>query len=73
WQQLDVETRRHQVEWKWLKGHAGHDDNERCDVLAGEQMAALRKKHSKEELRRALEAFRENQESPRQNTTSSLI
>jgi ribonuclease HI len=59
WQQLDSETRRHTIEWKWLKGHAGHADNERCDVLAGEQMASLRKKHSKEELAKALKSFRQ--------------
>lgn len=58
WQQLDTETRRHTIEWKWLKGHAGHADNERCDVLAGTQMAAIRKKHTKDELHRAVEAFR---------------
>ncbi|MGN6554123.1 MAG: ribonuclease HI [Verrucomicrobiota bacterium] len=58
WQQLDTETRRHTIEWKWLKGHAGHADNERCDVLAGNQMSAIRKKHTKDELHRAVEAFR---------------
>ncbi|PSU87168.1 ribonuclease HI [Photobacterium kishitanii] len=34
WQQLDRETQRHQVQWHWVKGHAGHPENERCDVLA---------------------------------------
>lgn len=34
WQQLDQETQRHQVQWHWVKGHAGHPENERCDVLA---------------------------------------
>ncbi|MFD2180331.1 ribonuclease HI [Veronia pacifica] len=34
WKQLDEETRRHQVNWEWVKGHAGHPENERCDVLA---------------------------------------
>ncbi|OBU25744.1 ribonuclease HI [Photobacterium kishitanii] len=34
WQQLDLETQRHQVQWHWVKGHAGHPENERCDVLA---------------------------------------
>jgi ribonuclease HI len=63
WQQLDAETRRHKIDWKWLKGHAGHADNERCDELAGEQMSAIRKKHTKDELRRALDAFKSG-ESP---------
>lgn len=49
WQALDELNARHQVEWKWVKGHAGHPENERCDelaraategsVLAGQSMA----------------------------------
>lgn len=34
WQRLDQETQRHQVSWHWVKGHAGHPENERCDELA---------------------------------------
>ncbi|EGR4452501.1 ribonuclease HI [Vibrio cholerae] len=34
WQALDEETARHQVEWRWVKGHAGHRENEMCDELA---------------------------------------
>ncbi len=34
WQALDKETARHQVEWRWVKGHAGHRENEICDELA---------------------------------------
>ncbi|KPA54650.1 ribonuclease H [Photobacterium leiognathi subsp. mandapamensis] len=34
WQRLDTETQRHQVQWHWVKGHAGHPENERCDELA---------------------------------------
>ncbi len=34
WQQLDAETQRHTVSWHWVKGHAGHPENERCDDLA---------------------------------------
>ncbi len=36
WQRLDEETKRHQISWKWVKGHSGHPDNERCDELARE-------------------------------------
>jgi ribonuclease HI len=64
WKELDRLSASHELTWSWLKGHAGHADNERCDLLAGEQMAALRKKHSKEDLRRALEHFRENGSNP---------
>jgi ribonuclease HI len=34
WKLLDAEVQRHQVHWHWVKGHSGHDENERCDVLA---------------------------------------
>ena len=36
WQELDVLTNNHQIEWKWVKGHAGHAGNERADELANE-------------------------------------
>lgn len=34
WQRLDAANNRHQVKWHWVKGHAGHKENERCDELA---------------------------------------
>ncbi|MDX1375396.1 MAG: ribonuclease HI [Burkholderiales bacterium] len=34
WQQLDALAVRHAVSWHWVKGHAGHDGNERADALA---------------------------------------
>ena len=34
WQRLDAAQARHDVHWKWIKGHAGHDENERADALA---------------------------------------
>lgn len=34
WQALDEETQRHQIEWRWVRGHTGHADNERADQLA---------------------------------------
>lgn len=36
WQRLEEETRRHQVEWRWVKGHAGHEGNEIADQLANQ-------------------------------------
>jgi len=43
WQRLDAALQRHQVSWHWVKGHAGHDDNERADELAREGMAPFKK------------------------------
>lgn len=34
WQQLDEQVARHRVRWRWVKGHAGHAENERADALA---------------------------------------
>ncbi len=34
WKALDEETQRHQIDWRWVKGHAGHRENEMCDELA---------------------------------------
>ncbi|MBS9423663.1 ribonuclease HI [Photorhabdus caribbeanensis] len=34
WQRLDQAISRHDIDWLWVKGHAGHDENERCDELA---------------------------------------
>ena len=34
WQQLDALAAKHEVEWIWVKGHAGHPENERADELA---------------------------------------
>jgi len=34
WQRLDEATHRHDIRWAWVKGHAGHPENERADELA---------------------------------------
>ncbi|WP_428699813.1 ribonuclease HI [Stappia sp.] len=44
WQALDTARNRHEVVWHWVKGHAGHDDNERADELARKGMAPFKKK-----------------------------
>lgn len=42
WQRLDAENTRHQVSWEWVKGHAGHPENERADELARAGMAPFK-------------------------------
>jgi ribonuclease HI len=42
WQRLDSAAGRHEVRWHWVKGHAGHDMNERADALAREAIVAVR-------------------------------
>jgi ribonuclease HI len=42
WQRLDAAIARHTVHWHWVRGHAGHDLNERADELAREAIAELR-------------------------------
>ena len=37
WQRLDVLAKLHTIEWIWVKGHAGHIENERCDEIAKTQ------------------------------------
>jgi ribonuclease HI len=43
WERLDLARKQHQVDWRWLKGHAGHVENERADELAREEIKRLRK------------------------------
>ncbi|MBI4659395.1 MAG: ribonuclease HI [Verrucomicrobia bacterium] len=50
WRQLDELAARHRVTWHWLKGHAGHPDNERCDRLARAEVAKIRQRHTPEQL-----------------------
>jgi ribonuclease HI len=42
WQRLDAALGHHRVRWHWVKGHAGHDLNERADRLAREAIVAIR-------------------------------
>ena len=43
WQALDAARKNHKVTWHWVKGHAGHPENERADELAREGMAPYKK------------------------------
>ena len=42
WQRLDAAQARHDVTWEWVKGHAGHPENERADELARAGMAPFK-------------------------------
>jgi ribonuclease HI len=44
WQRLDAALGTHKVSWHWVKGHAGHDDNERADELARDGMAPFKRR-----------------------------
>ena len=57
WRQLDQLAAPHRITWKWLKGHAGHPDNERCDQLAGEAITRLHAQFSPPQLAARLEEF----------------
>jgi ribonuclease HI len=42
WEALLELASRHKIEWKWVRGHDGHPENERCDALAREAITRLR-------------------------------
>lgn len=44
WRRLDAANAHHQVTWEWVKGHAGHPENERADELARAGMAPFKPK-----------------------------
>jgi ribonuclease HI len=41
WQALDAARATHTIEWRWVKGHAGHEGNERADALANMGVASV--------------------------------
>lgn len=54
WRELEAAAARHTIEWKWLKGHAGHVGNERCDQLSQVEIDRIKKSHTQEQLNQAL-------------------
>ncbi|MBS1234730.1 MAG: rnhA [Nitrospirae bacterium] len=42
WERLLHAAEDHEIEWEWIKGHNGHDENERCDLLAREAIIKFR-------------------------------
>ncbi|MEC7641872.1 MAG: ribonuclease HI [Nitrospinota bacterium] len=41
WEELLRLDKRHRISWRWVKGHAGHPENERCDELANQALGSL--------------------------------
>jgi ribonuclease HI len=60
WHALDSAVSKHQIEWHWLKGHAGHPGNERCDELANEAIIHIKKTYTPEQLKTLLAEFTSN-------------
>jgi len=46
WERLLALSRKHEVEWHWVRGHAGHAENERCDALARAAITAGRNQNN---------------------------
>lgn len=57
WRALDAAAAGHRVAWHWLKGHAGHAGNERCDQLAEAEIAQIKKQFTRAELAAGVEAL----------------
>jgi ribonuclease HI len=72
WRRLDTEAARHRIAWQWVKGHAGHAGNERCDTLAVAALEDLRRRHTPEQLAAALASFKARQ-SPDPATQTALF
>jgi ribonuclease HI len=45
WQELIAAAERHRIEWRWVKGHSGHAENDRVDALACEEADKQRTLH----------------------------
>ena len=41
WQELELLSKNHSINWKWVKGHSGQPENERCDQLANEAISKM--------------------------------
>jgi ribonuclease HI len=70
WRELDLLAPLHKVEWKWVKGHAGHAGNERCDELANIEIAKIKQAFSTAQLKELLAQFSAEEAEP---VSESLI
>ncbi len=73
WCQLDSVVTPHRVTWHWVKGHAGHQGNERCDRLATESIEALERQYSREQLKASLQDFNQSLGSSASGDLISLV
>jgi ribonuclease HI len=46
WRRLDIEAKRHEMQWRWVRGHAGNPGNERADALANQAIDEMMKRRS---------------------------
>ena len=67
WRRLDALVGRHQIQWKWVKGHAGHEHNERCDELARAQVLGIRRRHTPAQLQEMLTDFKADHQTSQAN------
>ena len=61
WRDLDALVSSHQITWRWVKGHTGHDLNERCDQLAVAEIAKLKQKYTPDQLKALLLDYQERE------------
>jgi len=57
WRALDAQAAKHRVKWHWLKGHAGHPGNERCDQLATAEILKIKRAFNPQQLKVLLREF----------------
>lgn len=69
WKALDAETKRHKVDWKWVKGHAGNEENEKCDELGRDEVDKIRQSYTKAQLKELKAAFT----NPEKEKSDSLL
>jgi ribonuclease HI len=73
WLDLDRLTQVHQIAWRWLKGHAGHKENERCDSLARAEVDKVVKLYTARQLGTLLQEFKNGSNVQQVLNTSSLF
>lgn len=73
WRELDRVQATHKITWRWVKGHAGNEHNERCDELARGAVLAIRRSHRPEQLKSLLKAFKQAAEAPAPARSAALF